>query len=169
MLQDNNIVVRRAGLGQGWETHEATGKTTPPVRIRTGTHIVAGRLIGDTKQPLAFVWTDEAANDLQREVVICPDLEGSWLWENGSESSLAAAFPGNIEAQRLARKFDYWLKFLRKHWDPAKPQRFFWSRFHDEGVGLARKLQAVLVNEAVVRYWRPAQDPRSISEREIRL
>ena len=167
MQQDNNI--RRAGLGQGWEQPAAKAPETKAVRIRTGTHLVTGRMIGDTKQPRAFVWIDEAANDPKREVVICPDLEGSWLWENGSETTLATAFPGNTEVQRLARKFDYWLKFLKEHWDPSQSQRFFWGRFHDEGVALARRLQALLVSEAVVRYWRPAQDPRSNSEREIRL
>ena len=167
MQQDNNV--RRAGLGQGWEQPAAKAPETRAVRIRTGTHLVTGRMIGDTKQPRAFVWIDEAANDPKREVVICPDLEGSWLWENGSETTLAAAFPGNTEVQRLARKFDYWLKFLKEHWAPSKSQRFYWARFHDEGLALARKLQAQLVDEAVVRYWRPAQDPQSGSEREIRL
>ena len=71
--------------------------------------------------------------------------------------------------QQLVRKFAYWLKFLEEHWDPSKSQRFFWSRFHEEGVELARRLQALVLEEAVVRYWRPAQDPRGNSEREIRL
>jgi|GEM_PF-3561883 len=168
MKQDHNVV-RRVGLGQGWETTEQPKPETKAVSIRTGTHLVTGRMIGETKQPRAFVWIDEAANDPKREVVICPDLEGSWLWEDGKETSLETAFPGNKEVQRLARKFDYWLKFLREHWDPSKSQRFFWSRFHEEGVELARRLQALLLEEAVVRYWRPVQDPRSSNEREIRL
>jgi hypothetical protein len=36
-------------------------------------------------------------------------------------------------------------------------------------MALARRLEALLIEEAVVRYWRPAQDPRGNSEREIRL
>ena len=167
MQQDNTV--RRVGLGQGWETSAVESTVPQAVRIRTGTHVVTGRLIGDTKEPRAFVWIDEAANDPKRELVICPDLEGSWLWEDGKETSLEVAFPGNKEVQRLARKFDYWLKFLTEHWDASQSQRFFWGRFHDEGVALARRLQALLVTEAVVRYWRPAQDPRGNSEREIRL
>ena len=71
--------------------------------------------------------------------------------------------------QRLGRKFAYWLKFVEEHWDSSKPQRFFWARFHEEGLALARKLQALLIEEAVVRYWRPAQDPQGNSEREIQL
>jgi hypothetical protein len=34
---------------------------------------------------------------------------------------------------------------------------------------VTNRLQALLVSEAVVRYWRPAQDPRSNTKREIRL
>jgi hypothetical protein len=168
MKQDNNVV-RRVGLGQGWEQVPKETREPGNVQIRSGTHIVTGRMIGETKQPRAFVWIDEAANDPKRDIVICPDLQGSWLWEDGKETSLEAAFPGNKNVQHLARKFDYWQKFLREHWDPSKSQRFFWSRFHEEGVALARKLQALLIQEAVVRYWRPAQDPRGTMEREIRL
>ena len=167
-MQQDNTIVRRAGIGRGWEQTREAPKTET-VTVRSGSHIVTGRIIGDTKQPRAFVWSDEAANDPKREVVICPDLHGSWLWEDGRETSLGVAFPGKKEVQHLARKFDYWLKFLREHWDPSKPQRFFWARFHEEGVALARRLQALLIEEAIVRYWRPAQDPRGNSEREIRL
>jgi hypothetical protein len=166
MQQDTNI--RRVGLGHGWEQTRETPKTEA-VKVRSGTHVVTGRMIGDTKQPRAFVWSEEAANDPRRELVICPDLQGNWLWQNGKEASLEAAFPGNKEVQRLARKFDYWLKFLTEHWNPSKPQRFFWGRFHEEGVALGRRLQALLVDQAVVRYWRPAQDPQGNSEREIWL
>jgi len=161
---------RRVSLGQGWET--ATTNKEPEalaVRIRSGTHLATGKMIGETKQPRAFVWIDEAANDPKREVVICPDLKNTWLWENGQAASLDAAFPGNKEVQRLTKKFAYWMQFLEEHWSPDRSQRFFWGRFHDEGVWLARKLQALVVEEAVVRYWRPAQDPRSNIEREIAL
>lgn len=169
MQQDNNVVIRRVGLAQGWEQPKHNKPKTRNVQIRSGTHVVTGKMIGETKQPRAFVWIDEAANDPKRDIVICPDLQGSWLWEDGKETSLEVAFPGNKELQHLARKFDYWQKFLRGHWDPSKSQRFFWSRFHEEGVALARRLQALLIEEAVVRYWRPVQDPRGNSEREIRL
>ncbi len=165
-----HTVSRRVGIGQGWET-TASDKDSKkdPVRVRSGTHIVAGKLIGEQQQPRAFVWIDEAANDSKRDLVICPDLEGHWLWEDGKETSLEAAFPGNKDVQRLARKFDYWLKFLREHWSAERSQRFFWGRFHEEGVALARRLQALVIEEAVVRYWRPAQDPRSNNDREIQL
>ena len=168
-MQQDNHIVRRVGIGHGWEQSPEATPEPKAVKVRSGTHIVTGQLIGDTKQPRAFVWIDEAANDPQREIVICPDLQGSWLWEDGKETSLEAAFPGNKQIQHLARKFAYWLKFLEEHWDPSKSQRFFWGRFHDEGMALARKLQVLLIEEAVVRYWRPAQDPRSNNEREIRL
>ena len=168
-MQQDNHIVRRVGLGQGWEKTPDSGPEPKAIKVRSGTHIVTGKMIGDTTQPRAFVWIDEAANDPKREIVICPDLHGSWLWEDGKETSLEVAFPGNKQVQHLARQFAYWLKFLEEHWDPSKSQRFFWGRFHDEGMALARKLQALLIEEAVVRYWRPAQDPRSNSDREIRL
>ena len=56
-----------------------------------------------------------------------------------------------------------------QHWNPDQSHRFFWPRFHQEGVALARKLQALLVKEAVVRYWRPPQDSRSKTDREIKM
>jgi hypothetical protein len=168
MTQDTTIV-RRAALGHGWETTSQEHPASQSVKIRSGAHITCGRMIGEASQPRAFVWIDEAANDPKREVVICPATDGRWLWEDGNATTLEAAFPDNKAVQHQARKFDYWLNFLRQHWDPSTPQRFFWGRFHDEGLGLARQLQARLVEEAVVRYWRPAQDPRSSSDREIEL
>lgn len=161
---------RRVSIGHGWEASTTDNtQIEQPVRVRSGTHIVTGKLIGDKQQPRAFVWVDEAANDPKRDLVICPDLKGTWLWESGQETTLLVAFPDNKEVQRLARKFDYWLQFLEEHWSPDRSQRFFWGRFHDEGVALARRLQALVLEEAVVRYWRPAQDPRSNSDREIPL
>ena len=168
MQQDNTP--RRLGLGRNWigeEDKKPAEKTS--VRVRSGTHLVTGRLIGKGNEPRAFVWVDEAANDPKRDLVICPDLNGSWLWEDGKETSLDVAFPGNKGVQRLARKFDYWLKYLEAHWSAEKSQRFFWGRFDEEGLGVARRLQALVIDEAVVRYWRPAQDPRHQQDREIRL
>jgi hypothetical protein len=168
MKQDNNVV-RRVGLGQGWESAKDNTPVIKAVRVRSGTHLTTGRMIGDTRQPRAFVWVEEAANEPKRELVICPDMQGSWLWEDGRDTTLSLAFPGNKEVQQLARRFDYWLKFQEAHWSPKKSQHFFWGRFHEEGVALARKLQALVVEEAVVRYWRQVQDPRSSTEREIPL
>lgn len=74
MQQDNNIC--RVGLGHGWEKTRETPKTEA-VKVRSGTHVVTGRMIGDTKQPRAFVWSEEAANDPRRELVIGPDLQGN--------------------------------------------------------------------------------------------
>ena len=82
---------------------------------------------------------------------------------------MAAAFPENKEVQRLERKFRYWLTFLQENWNAERSQRFFWARFHQEGLALARRLQAMLIGEATVRYWRPAQDPRGNAEREMDL
>lgn len=168
MQQDNTT--RRVSIGHGWETSRSNSvEGNKLIRVRSGTQIITGKLIGDQQQPTAFVWIDEAANDPKRDLIICPDMNGSWLWENGKETSLDVAFPGNKEVQRLSRKFEYWLKYLEKHWSQERSPRFFWGRFHDEGVALARGLQALVVEEGVVRYWRPPQDPRSNSEREIQL
>jgi hypothetical protein len=168
-MQQEKNVVRRVGLGQGWEATKEEAPAIKPVQVRSGTQITTARIIGGKNQPRAFVWIDEAANDPKRELVICPDMKGSWLWEDGKETTLEVAFPGNKEVQLMFRRFDYWLASLEKFWDSSKPQRFFWARFHEEGVVLARRLQALLIDEAVVRYWRPAQDPRGNTEREIRL
>ena len=168
-MQNEHNTVRRVGLGCGWENTTDKTPEINAVQVRSGNQITTGRIIGDKQEPLAFVWTDEAANDPKRELVICPDLEYTWLWEQGKETTLEAAFPGNKEVQRLERKFRYWQAFLVQHWDAERSQRFFWPRFHQEGVALARKLQALLIKEAVVRYWRPAQDPRGTSEREIQM
>jgi hypothetical protein len=168
MKQDNNVV-RRAGLGQGWEQPAQAAPETWAVKIRSGTHIVTGRMIGETKQPRAFVWVDDAANDPKRELVICPDMKGSWLWEDGKETTLHLAFPDNKEVQKMTKRFAYWTLFLEANWKSNKPHQFFWARFHEEGLALARRLQSLLIQEAVVRYWRPAQDPQGNTEREIRL
>ena len=168
-MQEENDT-RRVSIGQGWEAIGFTkDKKDSTVRIRSGTQIVTGKLIGGQQQPIAFVWIDEAANEPKRDLVICSDMNGSWLWEDGKETSLDVAFPGNKDVQRLARRFDCWLKYLEDHWNPERSSRFFWGRFHDEGVALARRLQALVVEEGVVRYWRPAQDPQGNIEREIRL
>ena len=168
-MQQEKNVVRRVGLGQGWEATKDEAPAIKPVQVRSGTQITTARIIGGKNQPRAFVWIDEAANDPKRELVICPDMKGSWLWEDGKETTLEVAFPKNKEVQLMLRRFNYWLDSLEKFWDSSKPQRFFWARFHEEGVVLARRLQALLIDEAVVRYWRPAQDPRGNTEREIRL
>ena len=120
-MQQDNHIVRRVGLGQGWEKTPESAPETKAVKVRSGTHIVTGQMIGDTTQPRAFVWIDEAANDPKREIVICPDLHGSWLWEDGKETSLEVAFPGNKQVQRLARKFAYWLKFSKSTGIRASP------------------------------------------------
>ena len=168
-MQQDKTTVRRLGLGRSWVGEEEPKQERSAVRVRYGSQIVTGRMIGGSNEPRAFVWVDEAANELKRDLVICPDLQGAWLWEDGKETSLEVAFPGNKDVQRLARKFEYWLRFVEAHWEPSKSQSFFWARFHHEGVELARKLQSLLVDEAVVRYWRPAQDPRGNIEREIKL
>jgi hypothetical protein len=168
MQQEKNT--RRVSIGHGWEASTTDSvKVEHPVRVRSGTNIVTGKLIGDKQQPRAFVWVDESANDPKRNLVICPDLNGTWLWENGKETTLQVAFPDNKEVQRLARRFDYWVQFLEESWTPDRSHRFFWGRFHDEGVALARRLQALIVEEVIVCYWRPVQDPRSNNDREIQL
>jgi len=169
-MQQDKQGIRRVGLGRAWEDSQSESRSdSQVVRVRTGKLVTTGRLIGEQQQPRAFVWIDEAANDPKRDFVICPDFHGTWLWENGKESSLEIAFPERKEIQRLVRRFDHWLKFFETHWNPKLPQRFFWARFHEEGLALARQLQGLAIDQAVVRYWRPAQDPRSSSEREILL
>ena len=54
MQQDNNTV-RRVGFGQGWE--QTTRNSAPEqkaVRVRSGTHLTTGQLIGEQQQPRAF-------------------------------------------------------------------------------------------------------------------
>ncbi len=168
-MQQDIVVRRRVGIGRNWIGEDDKKTEEPPILVRSGVHVVEGRIIGDKKHPTAFVWIDEAANDPKRELIICPDIEGGWLWENGLATSLEVAFPDNKALLRFSKKFDYWLQFLKEHWDTTKSQRFFWGRFHDEGLGLARKLQTELVKEAVVRYWRPSQDSQGSIQREIPL
>lgn len=160
-------------LGQGWETATTTKEPEAlAVRIRSGTHLATGKMIGETKQPRAFVWIDEAANDPEREVVICPRPEEvTWLWgETGGRHP-------SMPPSRATRKYSAWPRSLLTGCSFSKSTGVridpsvlvLLGAVPDEGVALARKLQALVVEEAVVRYWRPAQDPRSNIEREIAL
>lgn len=144
-------------------------KKIQPVRVRSGIQVVTGKMIGGHQQPRAFVWVEEAANDPSRALVICPDLQGNWLWEQGLETSLRQAFPKRTDLLPLARAFNHWCKLLEKHWSADRDQPRFWSSTHESGVKMARQLQALLIDEASVHYWRPAQDPRSHEAREIIL
>jgi len=49
------------------------------------------------------------------------------------------------------------------------PQKFWWGQYHEEGRKLARQLQAELIDDVVVRYLRPEQDPQSRFAPEIAL
>ena len=163
-------IVRRAGIGRGWEqTRERAPKTENPSRSAPAATSSPAASSATRNKPRAFVWSDEAANDPKREVVICPDLHGSWLWEDGRETSLGVAFPGKKEVQHLARKFDYWLSSSGGALGSEQTPALLLGPLPRRRRGAGPETQALLIEEAVVRYWRPAQDPRGNSEREIRL
>ena len=158
----------RVGYGQG--RAETTEMVAPVVRLRSGVTVTRGQYLGSNQQPFAFVWSNEEDTAAPaREIIVCVDWGGAWLWEGRSRIDPKTAFPGNSEVARLVRPFEDWQRFFEKYYDPFRPQRFFWGRYHQEGLALARRLQAVLIDEAIVLYQRPAEDPRSRDAVEIEL
>jgi len=157
----------RVGYGQGWaQTAEIA---TPAVRIRTGHTVQRGEYLSINGKPTAFVWRDEATAVPAREIIVRVGREGAWLWEGRTRIDVRTAFPSNKEAARLVRPFQDWQRFFEKYHDPSRPQRFFWGRYHQEGLSLARRLQATLIDVAVVRYQRPTEDSQVAEVEEIEL
>ncbi|HRF72191.1 MAG TPA: hypothetical protein PL117_05405, partial [Accumulibacter sp.] len=93
-----------------------------------------------------------------QEIIVRVAREGAWLWEGQSRIDVKTAFPRSKEVARLVRPFEDWQRFFEKYYDASRPQRFFWGRYHNEGLQLARRLQAALIDVAVVRYQRPIED-----------
>ncbi len=158
----------RVGHGQG--RAETTNVAAPAVRVRSGSTVKRGEFLGSKDKPFAFVWQDDEENVApDREITVRAERGGVWLREEGKQVNLTEAFPGNREAARLVRAFDDWQRYFEKKYDKKQPQRFYWSRFNQEGRELARRLQAALIDEAIVRYKRPVEDPRSREADEIEL
>lgn len=155
------------GYGQGWA--QTTEFAAPVVRVRTGTTVRRGEYRGINGKPAAFVWTDEATKVPTREIIVRVGRKGAWLWEGETRIDVRTAFPHSKEATRLVRPFEDWQRFFEKTYDAKQPQRFFWGRYHQEGLNLARRLQAVLIDLAVVRYQRPPEDPQVCLVEEIEL
>ena len=157
----------RVGYGQGWaQTAEITA---PVVRVRTGVTVQRGEYRGINGKPAAFVWRDEVTEVPAREIIVRVGREGAWLWEGRTRIDVRTAFPSNKEAARLVRPFQDWQRFFEKYHDANRPQRFFWGRYHQEGLSLARRLQATLIDVAVVRYQRPTEDSQVAEVEEIEL
>ena len=157
----------RVGYGQGCvKPAGAVGKTI--VRVRTGTSVQRGEFIGGEAQPRAFVWQDEPAATPTREIYVRAEYEGC-LWENGSPLDLKAAFPQRKDVAKLAPPLADWHRYYVKQASAGMLHRFWWGRFHEDGLRLARRLQALLIDDAVVRYIRPTDDPQHWDAAEIAL
>jgi hypothetical protein len=165
MKQD---VVARVGYGQGPAQRTET-PITPPVRIRSGTEVKQGRLIGGKDNPSAFIWFEEEAAVPDKELQICVGPNGTYAWDEGGPCDLQVLYPKDREVAKVCKQLEDWQRFFTKYYDPKKFNSFFWGKFHEEGIKLARRLQAVLIDRAVVKYLRPEIDPRSREAREIRL
>ena len=150
---------------------ETTPTATPDVRIRRGRTLDQGRYLGRPDQPFAFVWRDDDEETVApgREIVIQVSRNGPCAWEKGLPINLRTAFPGDRGVTRLANTLDDWQRYFVKKYDSKQPQRFYWGRFNQEGRDIARCLQALLIDDAVVRYLRPAQDPQSAQAAEMPL
>ena len=151
----------RAGIGQGFDAQK--NSAAPAVRIRTGEQAGVGQVIkGEDGRLTAFVWTEEAKAAPTRVVVVQAGLDGHWLREGLRAVRLREAFQGDRELvrqlTRLQNQGEDWQRFLAKYYNPATPFRFDWGRFNEEGLRLARRLQAALIDDAVVRYYRAEQD-----------
>ena len=137
-------------------------RSPSPIRIRTGMEVTRGVVIGNPKRPTAFVWIDENAAVPILELVIKGkwDYWWEWLWHDGRIADLDQLFPERKDVQRLVRCFDDWIEYYRGKFDWERPQRFCWGRFNEEGVALARRLQALVIDEAVIRYCRCDDEPQ---------
>jgi hypothetical protein len=157
----------RVGYGQGW-TKPAGVVEKKVVRVRTGVSVQRGEFVGGSDQPRAFVWKDEDVPVPMREIVVRVGRNGG-LWEGGKPLELKLAFPQRKDVARLAPSFADWQRFFEKQADTRCLHRFWWGRFHEDGVRLARRLQALLIDDAVVRYERPAEDPAAALSPGIEL
>lgn len=157
----------RVGYGQG-SSKPAGVVEKQVVRVRTGASVQCGEFIGSKDQPRAFVWKDEDAIQPPREIIVRIGREAT-LWASGKPLDLRAGFPERKDVARLVPAFRDWQGFALKQADAGRLNRFWWGRFHEEGLRLARRLQALLIDDAVVRYLRPDEDPASRFGAEIEL
>lgn len=157
----------RVGFGQGYFQEQQAHKLI--VRVRSGQQVGQGSFVGNEKQPVAFVWNDEVAAVPGREMVVQAGRGGWCLWEQGEPVTLKALFPDRKMLHKLDNRFADWQRFFEKYYNPKMPQKFWWGQYHEEGRKLARQLQAELIDDVVVRYLRPDQDPQSRFAPEIAL
>ncbi len=146
------------GYGQGSYVQAETPKLT--VRVRSGTQVVRGGYVGEEKKPVAFVWLEEEAEVPETHLVVQVDFDDIYLWHEGSPVSLRDLYPKEKAVARLAKKFEDWQGWFIRHCRTQSPGSFCWGRFHAEGKQLARELQALLIDRAIVHYFRPVEDPQ---------
>jgi len=157
----------RVGYGQGFVQEQETPKLV--VRVRSGKQVGRGSYVGDEKQPLAFVWDEEEIAVPERELVVQAGRGGWCLWEDGKPITLKALFPEKKALHKLDNSFVDWQRFFEKYYDEDILQKFWWGQYHQAGKALAKQLQAELIDDAVVRYLRPKEDPQSRYAPEIAL
>lgn len=157
----------RVGLGQGFFQEQETPKLV--VRVRSGKQVSRGSFLGSKDNPVAFVWDEDQVETPARELVVQAGRGGWCLWEKGEPVTLKALFPDRKMLHKLDNRFADWQRFFEKYYNPKMPQKFWWGQYHQEGRKLARQLQAELIDDVVVRYLRPEQDPQSSFAPEIAL
>jgi hypothetical protein len=155
------------GYGQGSYVQAETPKLS--IRIRSGAQVGRGGYVGGERKPVAFVWLEEEAEVPETQVVVQVDHDGIYLWHEGIPASLQDLYPKEKAVARLAKKFEDWQRYFSKYYSHQTPNKFYWGRFHEEGRQLARRLQAELIDRAVVRYKRPPEDPQHRHSPEINL
>ena len=155
------------GYGQGSYVKAETPKLS--IRIRSGAQVGRGGYVGGEKKPVAFVWLEEEAEVPETQVVVQVDHDGIYLWHEGRPASLQDLYPKEKAVVRLAKQFEDWQRYFSKYYSHQTPNKFYWGRFHEEGRQLARRLQAELIDRAVVRYKRPPEDPQYRHSPEIDL
>ncbi len=155
------------GYGHGSYLQAETPKLS--VRIRSGTQVGRGGYVGEEKKPVAFVWLDEEAEVPEMQLVVQVDFDCIYLWNEGRPARLQDLYPKEKSVARLAKKFEDWQRYFSKYYSHQTPTKFYWGRFHEEGLQLARELQALLIDRAIVHYFRPVEDPQWRSARKIEL
>jgi len=158
---------QRVGYGQGFVQEQATPKLV--VRVRSGKQVGRGSFVGKQEKPIAFVWQEDEVAVPGREMVVQAGRGGLCLWEAGKPVTLKVLFPKNKLLHTLDNRFADWQRFFEKHYNPQMPQKFWWGQYHQAGKALAKQLQAELIDDAVVRYLRPKEDPQSRYAPEIAL
>ena len=155
------------GYGQGSYVQAETPKLA--VRIRSGTQVGRGGYIGEEKNPVAFVWSEEEAAVPETQLLVEVDFDCIYLWHEGRPANLLDLYPKEKAVARLAKKFEDWQRYFCKYYSHQTPNKFNWGRFHEEGLQLARELQALLIDRAIIHYFRPVEDPQRHHSKRIEL